>query len=60
MKIQHERIIQLPKIADGRGNLSIIEQMEQIPFAISRAYWIYDVPGGFSRGEHAYKHARLG
>lgn len=55
MSREHAHIIQLPKIADGRGNLSIIEQMEQIPFAISRVYWIYDVPGGFSRGEHAYK-----
>lgn len=48
-------IIPLPKIADGRGNLSIIEQLQQIPFAISRVYWIYDVPGGCNRGEHAYK-----
>lgn len=48
-------LLSLPKIADGRGNLSIIEQMEQIPFVIRRAYWIYDVPGGYDRGEHAYK-----
>lgn len=50
-----ETIIELPKIADPRGNLSIIEQLKQIPFEIKRAYWIYDVPGGFDRGGHAYK-----
>lgn len=49
------KIIQLPKIADPRGNLSIIEQVRQIPFDIKRVHWIYDVPGGVNRGGHAYK-----
>ena len=49
------RIIQLPKIADPRGNLSIIEQIKQIPFEIRRTHWIYDVPGGVDRGGHAYR-----
>lgn len=49
------QILDLPKIGDPRGNLSIIEQKKQIPFEIKRVYWIYDVPGGFDRGEHAYK-----
>jgi len=49
------RIINLPKIVDPRGNLSIIEQFKQIPFEIKRTYWIYDVPGGCDRGGHAYK-----
>ncbi len=49
------RIIELPKFPDKRGNLSVIEQMKQIPFAIERTYWIYDVPGGEMRGGHAYK-----
>lgn len=49
------QIINLPKIADGRGNLSIIEEFKQIPFKILRSYWIYDVPGGCERGGHAYK-----
>lgn len=47
-------IIQLPKISDPRGNLSIIEQIKQIPFEIKRVHWVYDVPGGFDRGGHAY------
>ena len=49
------RIIQLPKNGDRRGNLSVIEQMKQIPFKIERAFWIYDVPGGEFRGGHAYR-----
>ena len=48
------RIISLPKIADVRGNLSFVEGGRSIPFAIRRAYWIYDVPGGALRGGHAY------
>ncbi len=48
------KIIQLPKIADPRGNLSIIEQIKQIPFDIKRVHWVYDVPGGYDRGGHAY------
>lgn len=49
-----EQIIQLPKICDARGNLSFIEGLRHIPFAIRRAYWIYDVPGGEVRGGHAF------
>lgn len=48
-------IIELPKISDPRGNLSVIEEMKDIPFKIERTYWIYDVPGGEARGGHAYK-----
>lgn len=55
MKESGNRIISLPKISDVRGNLSIIEQFSQVPFEIRRVYWIYDVPGGFDRGGHAYK-----
>jgi len=49
------RLIQLPKILDERGNLSIIEAWQHIPFEINRVYWIYDVPGGEMRGSHAFR-----
>lgn len=52
MKIE---IINLPKITDPRGNLTVAEQMENVPFEIKRAYWVYDVPAGESRGGHAHK-----
>jgi hypothetical protein len=55
MNVSDAKIVTLPKIEDIRGNLSIIEQYKQIPFEIKRVYWIYDVPGGDERGEHAYK-----
>ena len=45
------RIITLPKIFDPRGNLTVAEGETNIPFAIARAYWTYDVPGGESRGD---------
>lgn len=52
---KNEQVIQLPKIFDERGNLSFIEGMNHIPFAIERTYWIYDVPGGEYRGSHAFR-----
>lgn len=48
-------LIHLPKIVDDRGNLSFFEDNNQIPFEIKRSYWIYDVPGGETRGGHAFK-----
>ena len=55
MNISDVRLINLPKISDPRGNLSFVEQGNHIPFEIKRTYWIYDVPGGESRGGHAYR-----
>lgn len=49
------RIIQLPKIEDARGNLTFIEENRHVPFEIKRVYYLYDVPGGESRGGHAHK-----
>lgn len=55
MKLSDVKIIQLTKITDPRGNLSVIEELKDIPFKIERTYWIYDVPGGESRGGHAFR-----
>ncbi len=55
MTLFDAKIIQLSKINDPRGNLSIIEEYKDVPFKIERTYWIYDVPGGEFRGSHAYK-----
>jgi hypothetical protein len=40
---------------DPRGNLSFVEAQDHIPFQIKRTYCIYDVPGGETRGGHAFK-----
>lgn len=49
------KIIPLSKITDRRGNLTVAEQLKDVPFEVKRAYWVYDVPGGESRGGHAHK-----
>lgn len=48
------KIINFPKILDPRGNLTFLQNMDQIPFEIQRVFWTYDVPGGETRGGHAY------
>lgn len=53
--MEEVRLIELPKIGDRRGNLSVIEEKNHIPFKVERTFWIYDVPGGESRGGHAYR-----
>jgi hypothetical protein len=53
--MEKARIIEIPRIVDERGNLSVVEEDGLIPFKIKRSYWIYDVPGGEHRGGHAYK-----
>lgn len=50
-----EKLIELPKILDARGNLTFLENQRQFPFDISRVYWTYDVPGGETRGGHAFQ-----
>ena len=51
--------IELPKITDPRGNLTVVEQCKDVHFEIKRAYWVYDVPAGESRGGHAHKALHL-
>jgi dTDP-4-dehydrorhamnose 3,5-epimerase-like enzyme len=48
------QLIEIPKIQDRRGNLSVIEGMT-IPFVSKRVYYLYDVPSGSKRGGHAHK-----
>ena len=49
------RTIDLPKIVDPRGNLTVAEEMKNVPFDIARVYWTYDVPSGECRGGHAHR-----
>jgi dTDP-4-dehydrorhamnose 3,5-epimerase-like enzyme len=55
MSLTDCRIIDLPIIHDPRGNLTFVESNSQIPFAIERVYYLYDVPGGSERGGHAHR-----
>ena len=52
------KFIDLPRITDPRGNLTFAEAQSMVPFDIKRAYWVYDVPAGESRGGHAHKRLR--
>lgn len=54
MRLKDVRLINLPKISDPRGKLSFFESQNHIPFKLKRVYWVYDVPGGESRGSHAF------
>lgn len=51
-------LIQLPKIADHRGNLTFLEGNRHVPFDIRRVYYLYDVPSGAERGGHAHRELR--
>jgi dTDP-4-dehydrorhamnose 3,5-epimerase-like enzyme len=52
--INDAKIIEIPKVHDTRGNLSVIEN-EVIPFEMKRVYYLYDVPSGSRRGGHSHK-----
>ena len=48
-------IIELDKHhSDRKGNLTIVENGKTFPFDVKRVYYLYDVPGGESRGAHAH------
>ena len=55
MNLSKCKIVELPKIADARGNLTFIEANRHVPFEFRRVYYLYDVPGGEVRGGHAHK-----
>lgn len=48
-------MIELDKHHDERGNISVVENSKTIPFDVKRTYYLYDIPGGESRGGHAHK-----
>lgn len=48
-------IIQLPKIHNRSGNITIVENETTVPFEVKRIYYLYDVPGGESRGGHGHR-----
>jgi dTDP-4-dehydrorhamnose 3,5-epimerase-like enzyme len=49
------KLINLPRMYDRRGSLTPIYNQEHVPFDIVRTYYLYDVPGGESRGGHAHR-----
>lgn len=55
MNLDDCRLIDLPKVADFRGNLTFIEGGIHIPFHFKRVFYIYDVPTGTERGAHSHR-----
>ena len=53
--INQVQLLDIPKIHDTRGNLSVVEG-NTVPFALKRVYYLYDVPSGAERGGHAHVH----
>lgn len=53
-KIEDITLIDIPKITDPRGNLSVVEE-GFLPYLVKRVYYLYDVPSGAYRGAHAHK-----
>lgn len=58
MQAARWKIVDLPKITDVRGNMTVIEGGLNLPFDIARVYFIYDVPSGSTRAGHAHRRLR--
>jgi oxalate decarboxylase/phosphoglucose isomerase-like protein (cupin superfamily) len=58
VSVDSARIIPLPRVMDVRGSLTFVEADVHVPFPIRRVYYLYDMPGGSSRGGHAHKELR--
>lgn len=58
MSVDDCRLIELPVVHNPQGNLTFIEAGSHVPFDIRRVYYLYDVPGGATRGGHAHRELR--
>lgn len=54
-KVYNCTVIELNKHHAPQGNISVVENNKEIPFEVKRVYYLYDIPGGESRGSHAHK-----
>lgn len=48
-------LISLKQIGDRNGHMSILNNDIDLPFLVKRVFYLYDIPGGESRGAHAHK-----
>jgi hypothetical protein len=54
MSLTTAKFVDLPVVADPRGNLCFAESNRHVPFDIERVYYLYDVPSGSTRAGHAH------
>ena len=55
MFVEKAKLIEIKKVQDPRGSLSVVEQLSDIPFELKRVYYMYDIAEGADRGHHAMK-----
>lgn len=48
-------LIWLPRVGDRNGHITAVNNAQEIPFEVKRVFYLYDIPGGESRGAHAHK-----
>jgi dTDP-4-dehydrorhamnose 3,5-epimerase-like enzyme len=48
-------VIELPKIHNRAGNITAVNNLNEIPFEVKRVYYLFDIPGGETRGGHGHK-----
>ena len=48
-------VLTLPKVHNRSGNITALNSSLDLPFAVHRVYYLYDIPGGGLRGGHAHK-----
>lgn len=53
--VDHCQIIELDKIHNRAGNLTVVQNQLSVPFSVERIYYLYDVPSNAERGGHAHK-----
>jgi dTDP-4-dehydrorhamnose 3,5-epimerase-like enzyme len=49
------QLIEINQIGDRRGHITVVESQNEIPFDVKRVFYLYDIPGGETRGAHAHK-----
>ncbi len=55
ISVDNCNLIELPKIYNRAGNITPVHENVEVPFEIKRIFYLYDIPGGESRGAHAHK-----
>lgn len=55
VNIQDCKVVKLGQIGDRNGHITVVTNNSEIPFAVKRVFYLYDIPGGESRGAHAHK-----
>jgi hypothetical protein len=48
-------VIEIPKISNRAGNISIVEGLKNLPFEPKRVFYLFDIPAGEARGAHAHR-----